>query len=276
MADWLERTSGILHPAAAARSFRLTRYPPSGALAPFVARHWSARWSLAEPYLHSQIPYPCVNMAAEGGRAIVFGVVSKSSARTLAGRGVIFGVKFLPGGFRAFFRDAVAEVTDRVLPIAQVFGEAGRAWQEALSELTSPAHAEAREEDQAMIAHTEVFLRALEPARDADAEAVLGIVNMVADDRDITHVDQVVERTAMGKRTLQRLFREYVGVGPKWVIQRYRLHDAAERIAKGEGGGWARFAAQLGYADQAHFIRDFKRFVGETPARYAVRVRGAA
>ena len=84
----------------------------------------------------------------------------------------------------------------------------------------------------------------------------------------------VLSATASGtsKRTLERLFREYVGVGPKWVIQRYRLHDAAEHAATGKACDWADVAARLGYADQAHFIRDFKRFVGQSPAQYSATI----
>jgi AraC-like DNA-binding protein len=68
---------------------------------------------------------------------------------------------------------------------------------------------------------------------------------------------------------MQRLFREYVGVSPKWVLQRYRLHEAAARLAEGTPGTWAAVAADLGYSDQSHFIRDFTRAVGLTPGAYA-------
>ena len=71
---------------------------------------------------------------------------------------------------------------------------------------------------------------------------------------------------------LTRFLHEYVGVGPKWVIQHYRLHEAAEYAATGKPRDWADLAARLGYADQAHFIRDFKRFVGKSPTRYAATV----
>jgi AraC-like DNA-binding protein len=74
-------------------------------------------------------------------------------------------------------------------------------------------------------------------------------------------------------RQLQRLFSEYVGVTPKWVIHRYRLLEAAERIATGTVIHWADLAFELGYADQAHFIRDFKRLVGRSPAHYAESIR---
>jgi hypothetical protein len=65
-------------------------------------------------------------------------------------------------------------------------------------------------------------------------------------------------RHAMSPRSLQRLFRRYVGVSPKWVLRRYQLHEAAERIAEGRDGGAAATAPELGYFDQAHFVRDFK------------------
>src|SRR3982751_6440700 len=63
-------------------------------------------------------------------------------------------------------------------------------------------------------------------------------------------------------------FAEYVGVGSKWVIRRYRLHDAAA-AASGTGDlDLVRLAADLGYSDQAHLTRDFTDAVGMPPSRY--------
>ena len=53
-------------------------------------------------------------------------------------------------------------------------------------------------------------------------------------------------------------------MSPKWVIQRYRLFEAAGRLSSGQADG-AQLAHELGYFDQAHFIRDFKAMVGKTP-----------
>ncbi len=53
-------------------------------------------------------------------------------------------------------------------------------------------------------------------------------------DPAITRVEDLCALAGCSKRTLQRLFREYVGVTPKWVLQRIRLHEAAERMASGE------------------------------------------
>jgi AraC-like DNA-binding protein len=47
-------------------------------------------------------------------------------------------------------------------------------------------------------------------------------------------------------------------------------------LADGEAVNWAKMALDLGYFDQAHFIKDFKRLIGQTPAEYASRVGAAS
>jgi AraC-like DNA-binding protein len=90
-----------------------------------------------------------------------------------------------------------------------------------------------------------------------------------AGDPALLRVDELAGGLGMGTRRLQRIFAEYVGVGPKWVIRRYRMQEAAERAGNGAGVDWAALSAELGYADQAHFTRDFSRAIGTSPAQYA-------
>ncbi len=78
-------------------------------------------------------------------------------------------------------------------------------------------------------------------------------------------------RCGTSVRRVQRLFAEHVGVGPKWVIRRYRLHEITERLADGVDIDWAVLAADLGYADQPHLSRDFRKIFGEPPTSYAQR-----
>jgi AraC-like DNA-binding protein len=54
-----------------------------------------------------------------------------------------------------------------------------------------------------------------------------------------------------------------------WVVQRYRLFEAADRLASEPDLTAAQLAQQLGYTDQAHFSREFKSMVGRSPAEYA-------
>ena len=94
------------------------------------------------------------------------------------------------------------------------------------------------------------------------------LLRQALEQRDMLTVDDLARRSAVGKRTLQRLFSEYVGVSPKWVIRRYRLHEAGERLRSGERLDCAQLALELGYFDQAHLINDFKSILGHTPTEF--------
>jgi transcriptional regulator GlxA family with amidase domain len=87
----------------------------------------------------------------------------------------------------------------------------------------------------------------------------------------MTRVEAVAAEAGMTVRRLQRLFAEYVGVPPKWVIRRFRLREVTDQLDAGGAVDWARLAIELGYADQAHLTRDFTAMFGEPPTRYAQR-----
>ena len=69
---------------------------------------------------------------------------------------------------------------------------------------------------------------------------------------------------------MQRLTRRRVGLSPKWLIQRRRLQEASVRL-RDKPASLADVAADLGYADQPHFTRDFRSVTGMTPGEFAVR-----
>ncbi len=68
-------------------------------------------------------------------------------------------------------------------------------------------------------------------------------------DRALRRVRQLGERFEIHPRELQRWFRDSVRTSPKWVIQRYRLHEALLALERGEPRTVAELAHQLGYAD---------------------------
>ncbi|MFE5298319.1 DUF6597 domain-containing transcriptional factor [Streptomyces sp. NPDC056632] len=113
---------------------------------------------------------------------------------------------------------------------------------------------------------------AYDPAVLAAAEQAMALVDLVRTDRDMRRVSDLARSAGLSSRSLQRLFAAHVGVGPKWVILRYRIHEALERAEAGSATAppdWARLAAELGYSDQAHLVRDFTATVGVPPTTYA-------
>ena len=91
------------------------------------------------------------------------------------------------------------------------------------------------------------------------------VVEATATERTIVRVEDIATRIGLDVRTTQRRFRREVGVSPKWVIARHRLHEAAEQLRGPSPPPIGRLAAELGYCDQSHFVRDFKAVVGCAP-----------
>jgi AraC-like DNA-binding protein len=204
-------------------------------------------------------------MVFEPGGSRIYGVITGKFARRLEDIGGVVGVKFRPGAFYPFLRSPVSRLTDKVIGLQDAFGVPGDSLEQAI-------FAQASQEQQ--IELVERFLCARLPEQDQAIEMINQIVDSIISDRAITKVDNLVRRFNLSKRTLQRLFSQYVGVSPKWVIKRYRLQEAADQLADGTAVDWPKMALDLGYFDQAHFIKDFKMLVGRTPGEYARSLGG--
>lgn len=243
---------------------QLGRYLPSEDLAPLVEQYWSVRWDLRgqPPFTSESLPYPSVHLVLEDGNWRLTGVPTRRFHRTLQDAGGVFGIKFTAGGFRPWIDGSVAQFTDRTV-------EAGE-----FVPLVAELPRDASEPDAALVEQTESVLRRHLPEADEHVGEVQQLVQAIAGDRAIVRVEQLVHASGVSQRALQRMFRAYVGVGPKWVIQRYRLFEAADLLAAGDVDG-AQVAQTLGYFDQAHFIRDFKAMVGRSPAAFAAERRVA-
>jgi AraC-like DNA-binding protein len=99
-------------------------------------------------------------------------------------------------------------------------------------------------------------------------------VAFVESNSDVLRVAQVCDQCGLPERALQRLVHRRLGLPPKWLIQRRRRQEAAERLRE-RGTTLAETASVLGYADQPHFSRDFARVTGMTPGEFsALHERG--
>jgi len=258
---------GVLRPALAAERFTLARLEPSPALAPWVDFAWILRWDLRGQPAHEQsiLPHPNVNLGFEASGAGIYGVDRRLFTRSLDGQGKALGIRFRPGGFRPFWRAPVSQLTDRVIPAAQVFGGAAEDTRELIMDVAAG--------DAEMAAHAEALLLSVLPGPDPAAEEAAALVALIIADSALRRVDQLARACGLAPRSLQRLFSDYVGVSPKWVMRRARLHEAAQRTDSGELVDWAQLAADLGYADQAHLTRDFTSTLGMSPTRYSAPQR---
>jgi len=267
-----ESTLGILNPTDGFTHFRLERREPCAELRPFVSNYWSTAWDLRDrpPFAQEVLPHPCVNLVFEAERTAVHGPAARRFVAQLSGRDWVLGVKFTPAGFQPFARVAMAEVVDHFLPLAQGMRcDAARA-----KELIALVR---RHDDPWLhLGEVEAFLFEQAPVLEPELTLTDQLVARAREDRSIARAEQLAREASLSIRSLHRLFERYVGVGPKWIIRRARVQEAAERVAKGTRVDWAELAQELGYHDQSHLVRDFKEQVGFTPTAYAARCGAAA
>jgi AraC-like DNA-binding protein len=232
--------------------------PPD--LADRIAYFWSVRWNLEglPAYVQETLPHPNVHLVVEPGSIAAWGVHSGRWTRRLEGNSSAFGIKFRPGAFRPLLGRAVSSIANGTIPAAALFGPDAA----ELAGVLDGDH-------DAGAALASAFLRERLPPTDAQALLAGRIVDSVVDDLELHSAQELARRFDLSLRALQRLFNEYVGVGPKWVIKRYRMHEAVARVQAGQPVSWAALAQDLGYFDQAHFIADFRKLVGKTPGDYA-------
>ncbi|WP_338679338.1 helix-turn-helix domain-containing protein [Janthinobacterium sp. TB1-E2] len=252
---------GIVDPQAAARRIRLATYAPDTALAPFVEYFWVVEWDRrgCAPETQRVLPYPNAHLVFDLGRTAIHGVVRGAFDRPLTGAGKVLGVRFAPGGLRPFISQPLSSFTDTTIAADALLDmPAGQAEALVLGQAG----------DAAMVAQAQALLLARLPQVDDAALLAARLTAAAAAHNGPASVAQLCEKMDIGERRLQRLFANYVGVPPKWVIQRYRLQEAIWRLAQPDAPDLASLAHALGFFDQAHFSRSFVELVGSTPLDY--------
>ncbi|KOG28539.1 AraC family transcriptional regulator [Streptomyces resistomycificus] len=270
MAPVRRDTRGIVDAAELFTQVDFRRVEPAEPLRRYVEQYWLIDWDLSEPYVSHVVPHPAVNIvfqrfAGQEPFVEVAGVQHGLFAQKLEGRGRVCGVKFRPGGYRPFAPEhPVTRWTGRRIRSPEVFPD------------TDPTTVLGPDDDAARVAALDAFLLALDPRPDPQADLATALVERIGADRSIRRVTDFARAEGMSVRLLQRLFAGYVGVGPKWVVLRHRIHEALERAEAEAAVDWAALAADLGYADQAHLVRDFTATVGAPPTAYCAAYSAAS
>ncbi len=279
-----EDSRAILHPAAMAQWVHLQRFPVPEALARLLDWVWSGEGDLPVGAEHRQdvLSLPAVNISVgtvpppgphppPGPYAVrprVVGVGRRRTTRGLSGAGWNVAAKTTVGGFGGLVTGSVARWSDHEVPLDEVLPVDATALGAAM---LRAGGASARAD--ILLAALEPVVAQADPVRLRLAREVAAIAAAAAADPGLHRVGELAAYAGMSVRTLQRLFQEYAGISPAWMLRRLRLIEAAERVARGQQVRWAEVAAELGYSDQAHLSRDFLAAVGSTPTVYAAAQR---
>jgi AraC-like DNA-binding protein len=188
-------------------------------------------------------------------------IVSRPSATPFvsdaAQEASILGVNIRIGGAFALFGPAAVEPGGTHLNLADVWGPRTADLQERLAGAATPRQ---RVEllERALLARL-ARRRAHHPA----VRVGLGRLGCPGG-----RTREVARAAGLGERRFGELFKSEIGIGPKAFGRIRRFQGAFARVRQGDTPDWARLAADSGYFDQSHMIRDFVEFSGLSPARY--------
>jgi len=259
---------------------RYAEFPPSPALDPFVDRVWILTGNSddlsasLQPVLPDARPELVMHFGDPFERVSVNGDVSRQAATLFAGQlteqltlkptgaVAVVGVRFHPHGAGPLFRVPQHEITGLTLDLEDLAPELSRALREVRDQTDDVGTA------------VRLVQRVLE-RRIADLQVdrrVQFATTAIIDADGAVSIDRLAERVALTRRHLERLFLDAVGLPPKRVARIARFQKAVRLLSDADSNGrGALAAAECGYADQAHFIRDFRQLAGCSPSQHLLK-----
>jgi AraC-like DNA-binding protein len=235
-------------------------FAPSRELHPAVACRWQR--SVPEDAASRSaliLPDGCVDLIWRGEQLLVAGP-DRSAVRspTEAGQ-LILGLRMRPGVAGAALGVPAEEILDQRPSLEQVLGRPGAELGEMLAEAA---------ERETAFGMMEAFVASQVRATRPDALVLTAIRKLGFRGGGMS---DLAETLGISERQLRRRFRKAVGYGPKTLDRVLRFRHLVSQIQAVRAGevDLARFAADVGYADQAHMTRDCVGLSGLTPTRLA-------
>jgi AraC-like DNA-binding protein len=172
----------------------------------------------------------------------------------------MLGVYFRVGRAAAFLGVPASELTDRIVPVGDLWGSAGADIHDELS---------GTDEERRIDRLESALLERTGEKHGPGAVDVPGIAALVNRRGGRLTVEALADAAGVSRQRLTRVFRERVGITPKTYCRLARFQSGLAYAGCGDGVDWAQAAIEGGYADQSHMIAEFRRFSSLTPQALA-------
>lgn len=112
-------------------------------------------------------------------------------------------------------------------------------------------------------------------AQGPESDEISASVSLLLERKGNIGVNELTEAVNCGERKLERLFKRFIGLSPKFYARIIRLSYIFELMQEGNKN-WSDLVYDSGFYDQSHFIKNFKEFTGEDPSSYGFDERNMA
>jgi len=195
----------------------------------------------------------------------LWGKLTQPLAVKSVGKNMMLGIRFYAHSAAYFLNEEVWEFNDQVSDLRDLLGTP-----------VKTLHARLREEPQLdkRIRLIEDFLLSRLTVKERKLNSTnIAMIGQIIREMQLNdtpdHVEVIARRHNISSRYLRKLFLQYTGVPPKLYNKIHRFQHSLQLIS-GNRSSLTSIAYEAGYADQSHFIRDFKSFTGFSPSAYSL------
>jgi len=175
-----------------------------------------------------------------------------------------FGVRFVPGVFPDFLTVSAQEIIANELDLQDVMADSLPLLEQVINSEFFPQQ----------ISVVNQFLR--HKQRRSSSEVTRQIIAKICQHKGNIQVQDLEKFSGYTSRTLQRMFKNDIGLTPKGFSRAIRCQSAVYSINHGHNLAFSDCALDLGFSDQSHFLKEFKKLVNVTPQEYQNRVKRKA
>lgn len=171
------------------------------------------------------------------------------------------GIELTPNGLHRFTRFSAVEVLNKIFSFSDIYGIAGK---NLIEQLTNTPHITDK------INILQDFLVEVVSITDRHNSIIDYSVSIIKNSSGLMPVKDLEAQTGYSKRYLDLLFKDHLGISPKTLSEIVRFQTFYRIWANTDKTGFYLNDLYELYYDQAHFIREFKKYTGHSPRQYAV------
>lgn len=171
----------------------------------------------------------------------------------------VFGIRFKPEGIFNLFGIPASVFNEGYEDMGQVLGRDFREFSEQVRE--------AKTVDEKIRLSNRYLFSQLQKHH-PEMSYVNRAAELIRKTDGIDKIEELPGKVYISLRQLEREFKKKVGTTPKRYMRIARINEVYRKLEDGKAADFTKLAFDCGYADQAHFIRDFKNFTGIQPTLY--------
>lgn len=258
-------------------NIRVNEYKPETSLSPYIEWYWLGSFNdrgaghlswrvipsgYVELIIHLtdlHCDLPSLQGWSQSPNYTIIGLQTKPYVVRFSNNVRVFGIRFKPEGIYKVFGVPASKFAEIYEDMSQVMGRGFRDFCDKLILQKSVP---------GMLKHTDRYLSGMARHHNQSLGYVDYAAELIRKSGGGVKIEELQNLIFIGLRQLEREFKEKIGMTPKKYLRISRLIQVHRLLESSKELNLTEIAYQTGYTDQAHFIRDYKSIIGETPSIY--------